>query len=124
MDKYENLKTVETSGEVSESFRKSFEDALSRAFSEYKESGSFTADSLEDDPMKLAFAKGFLLGCIHADWESRLIFPFRAKVIEDGREVTITGGQINPGGRSWDRFQSDEDDGFRIYRKEQIQIIK
>ena len=68
---YEKLKTAETAKELDEKFKESFNESLSKAFAEYRESGSFTVDSLEDNPMELAFAKGYLAGFI--DLEKKIM---------------------------------------------------
>ena len=62
---YEDLRTAETAERVDEKLMKKFNDALQRAWERYNNSGAMTVDSLENNSMEAAFAKGFLAGCIY-----------------------------------------------------------
>lgn len=56
-------------GTATEEDVKQFEKALYKAFTDYNVSGQRTVDSFEDNPMELAYAKGFLAG---AEWANEL----------------------------------------------------
>lgn len=88
---YEKLKTAETAKELDEKFKESFNESLSKAFAEYNESGSFTVDSLEDNPMELAFAKGYLAGFI--DLEKKLM----ANVLGELKKFNGAGSYVKQG---------------------------
>ena len=62
---YEDLRTAETAEKVDEKLMKKFNDALQKAWEQYNDSGARTVDSLEDNGMECAFAKGFLEGCMY-----------------------------------------------------------
>lgn len=70
MTNYEKLRTFETAKTVPVEFKEQFENALNKAFGTYKENGSYVVDSLEDNPMELAYSKGFLAGCIYSEMVS------------------------------------------------------
>jgi len=62
---YEKLRTNKDG--VPKDFRKSFEKALAEAWKDYNNSGAWLVDAFEDNEMELAFAKGFLEGCINTE---------------------------------------------------------
>lgn len=88
---YEKLKTAETAKELDEKFKESFNESLSKAFAEYRESGSFTVDSLEDNSMELAFAKGYLAGFI--DLEKKMM----ANVLDELKKFNGAGAYVTRG---------------------------
>lgn len=88
---YEKLKTAETAKELDEKFKESFNESLSKAFAEYRESGSFTVDSLEDNSMELAFAKGYLAGFI--DLEKKMM----ANVLDELKKFNGAGAYVKQG---------------------------
>ena len=88
---YEKLKTAETAKELDEKFKESFNESLSKAFAEYWESGSLTVDSLEDNSMELAFAKGYLAGFI--DLEKKIM----ANVLDELKKFNGAGAYVKQG---------------------------
>ena len=63
MNKYEKLRTIETSRELPDDFQKEFENAISKAIREWQ-NGAMISDQFEDNRMELSFSKGYLKGCI------------------------------------------------------------
>ena len=62
---YKKLRSVDTADEVGKEVVEDLERGLQEAYDKYKNSGAMTVDSLEDNSMEAAFAKGFLAGCIY-----------------------------------------------------------
>jgi hypothetical protein len=50
-------------------------------------------------------------------------FPFKAKVKSSGTIVTIHGGQIGPDGKEWIKYQSDAEDGYKIYDPNNLGLV-
>lgn len=46
---------------------------------------------------------------------ARVKFPFKAKVKSSGKIVTIHDGQLSYDGKEWIKYQSDAEDGYKIY---------
>lgn len=66
MNNYEKLRNIETSKELSDDFKREFEDALSKAI-EYWQKHGMLVDRFEDNFAEASFAKGFFAGCIYMD---------------------------------------------------------
>lgn len=50
-------------------------------------------------------------------------FPFKAKVKSSGKIVTISGGQLSPDGREWTKYQSDAEDGYKVYEPNNLELV-
>lgn len=50
-------------------------------------------------------------------------FPFKAKVKSSGKIVTIPGGQLSPDGREWRKYQSDAEDGYKVYEPNNLELV-
>ena len=50
-------------------------------------------------------------------------FPFKAKVKSSGTIVAIHGGQLSPDGKEWIKYQSDAEDGYKIYEPNNLELV-
>lgn len=50
-------------------------------------------------------------------------FPFKAKVKSSGKIVTIHGGQLGLDGKKWIKYQSDKEDGYKIYEPNNLELV-
>ena len=55
---------------------------------------------------------------------SHVTFPFMAKVKSTGKIVTIHGGQLNQGGGEWIKYQSDVEDGYKVYKPNDLELVR
>lgn len=55
--------------------------------------------------------------------QAKVVFPFKAKVKSNGKIVTIHGGQLSPDGKEWIKYQSDKEDGYRVYEPADLESV-
>lgn len=54
--------------------------------------------------------------------EKNVVFPFKARVKDSDKVVTIIDGQLNFDGKQWIKFASNRDDGFKVYCPEDLLV--
>ena len=54
---------------------------------------------------------------------SHVTFPFKAKVKSTGTIVAIHGGQLSPDGKEWIKYQSDAEDGYKVYEPNNLELV-
>ena len=54
---------------------------------------------------------------------ARVKFPFKAKVKSSGTIVTIHDGQLSSNGKEWIKYQSDKEDGYKIYEPNNLELV-
>ena len=50
-------------------------------------------------------------------------FPFKAKVKSSGKIVTIHGGQLSQDCKEWIKYQSDAEDGYKVYEPNDLELV-
>ena len=50
-------------------------------------------------------------------------FPFKAIVKSSGAIVTIHGGRLSPDAKEWVEYQSDAEDGYKIYEPNSLELV-
>ena len=54
---------------------------------------------------------------------SSISFPFKAKIKSSGAIVRIYGGQLNQDGKEWIKYQSDAEDGYKVYEPDNLELV-
>lgn len=54
--------------------------------------------------------------------EKNVVFPFKARVKDSDKVVTIIDGQLSFDGKQWIKFASNRDDGFKVYCPEDLLV--
>lgn len=50
-------------------------------------------------------------------------FPFKARVKSSGAIITIHDGQLSMDCKEWIKYQSDAEDGYRVYKPEDLELV-
>ena len=61
--------------------------------------------------------------CLLDNSESNVKFPFKAKVKSNGKIVTIQGGQLSMVCKEWVKYQSNVEDGYKVYEPEDLESV-
>ena len=61
--------------------------------------------------------------CLLDNLESNVKFPFKARVKSNGKIVTIQGGQLNMDCKKYGKYQSDVEDGYIVYKPEDLESV-
>ena len=61
--------------------------------------------------------------CLLDNSESNVKFPFKAKVKSNGKIVTIRGGQLNKDCKEWVKYQSNVEDGYKVYEPKDLELV-
>lgn len=61
--------------------------------------------------------------CLLDNSKPNVNFPFEAKVKSTGKIVTIHDGQLCPGGKEWIKYQSNFEDGYKIYEPNDLELV-